>query len=298
MFSFVKSEKEGRWRCSLFYLPSTESAESACCLSAHKARDLLICLVIRSFSPADHSPSCSCVTHAYLNAESRWWLVCSEILLYSYTIRSIALSLVAIFGKPLLYKKDLGLVDAGALHGIGRHVLECDVIRWWVSYCVCGWSLLEYLTAIAWDIDQIHHMAFYLCCNYGSTNDLDLVPSFTVVLVKDVWWAFIVAAMVWISKSDPEISSLCNSYFIHVLNILRSQHQTHIIHQRGPRRLTNFQSPIPIPSRHLPCLPQELQRIHSILSRTSLSPNTSNISEASAQSHLPRYACYGYRCIG
>ena len=206
------------------------------------------------------------------------------------------------FRKPLLYKRPWSCrCRRSSWHG--WH-LFWDVIWWWVSYCVCGWSLLEYIQLLV--LDTLIRFTIWLsiflvvyCCNYGSTEmTLILSPSFTVGLVKDVWWAFNVAAIVWISKSDPEISSSCNSYSIHTLNILCSQHQTHIIHQRGPRRLTNYQSPIPIPSRHLPWLPQELQRIHSILSRTSLSPNMSNISEASAQSHLPRYACYGYRCIG
>ena len=78
------------------------------------------------------------------------------------------LSLVAI-SVSLFSTKDLGLVDAGALHGTGWH-LFWDVIWWWVSYCItvilCLWliAIRIYPTASAWYIDQIHHMAFYLSC--------------------------------------------------------------------------------------------------------------------------------------
>lgn len=109
------------------------------------------------------------------------------------------LSLVAIFRKPLLYKRPWSCrCRRSSWHWttlvLGCYMMVSVILCLWLTrisncYCFGHWS----------EIRHIHMLSIFLvvyCCNYGSTNNLDLVPSFTVILVKDIWWAFNVAAIV------------------------------------------------------------------------------------------------------
>ena len=146
---------------------------------------------------------------------------------------------------------------------------ECHTVSVADRYCSI------YPAASAWYIDQIHHMAFYLSCSlllqlrfykwpwscqiernelkYNSTK-AKVARLRLIIYLRSYCYPWTQASLYLYlcNRNDAMLTP------IHILNILCSQHQTNIIHQRGPRRIINFQSPIPIPPRHLLCLPQKM----------------------------------------